>query len=160
MRNKRKSNKTRSDLSIKKRKLVTKKKAILRRIKTPKTRNQSTLTESEYFSKIRSALRRAFRWWKPMMTTLEEASRPYTGPNKKQKKEFQCNTCKKWFKRTGVQIDHILECGSLSCYDDIVPFLKRLTREEKEAYQVLCRPCHKVKTSAYLKNKKEKNGII
>ena len=124
---------------------------------TPKTRNSGTITESAYFSKIRSALRNGFRYWKPMQDALNNASRPSQSENKKLKKEYQCNKCKKWFKRADVQIDHIEECGSLLSYDDIVPFLKRLTVEDVNAYQILCKQHHKEKTSEYLKSKKRNN---
>ena len=116
------------------------------------------MTETEFFSKIRSALRNAFRWWKPFALVLEKASRPYVGPNKRQKKEYQCNHCKEWFPRTHVEVDHVIECGSLRSYDDIIPFLQRLTIENLDGLQVLCKAkCHKEKTKNYLKNKKEQN---
>jgi hypothetical protein len=132
------------------------KKLPVKRSRVAKTRNSGTLTESQYFSKIRSALRNAFRYWKPMQVALEKASRPSQSENKKLKKEYQCNKCKKWFKRADVQIDHIEECGSLLSYDDIVPFLKRLTVEDVNAYQILCKQHHKEKTSKYLQSKKKK----
>lgn len=121
--------------------------------KVPKIRNAGTMTESEYFSRIRAILRNGFRYWKPMQLVLQKASRPSQSSNKRLKKEFQCIKCLKWFKRADVQIDHIEECGSLKCYDDIIPFLKRLTKEEHSAYQILCKPDHKIKTILYLKNK-------
>ena len=160
MRKKRKSNKTRSDLSTKRKKVVAKKKAIIKKItKIPKTRAAGTLTEAEYFSKIRSALRRAFRWWKPMISVLESAARPYKGPNKLQKKEFLCASCSSWFKRKEVQIDHIEPCGRLMSYDDVVPFIKRLTAENQSAYQVLCKLCHSKKTDEEkIIRKKEDNS--
>ena len=131
-----------------------------RKAKTPLTRNGNTWTESEYFSKIRSFLRRGFRYWKPMQTALNLASRPSQSDNKRLKKEYQCNNCKNWFKRDDVEIDHVLECGSLNNYDDIVPFIQRLTKEEVDAYQILCKNvCHKDKTNKYKELKKSlKNG--
>jgi hypothetical protein len=132
------------------------KKKIVKKSKVVKTRNAGTLTESEYFSKIRSMLRSGFRYWKPMQLALQKASRPSQSSNKRLKTEYQCATCKKWFKRADVQIDHIKECGSLSKYEDIVPFIQRLTMENVDAYQILCKHDHKVKTSTYLKNKKLK----
>lgn len=112
-----------------------------------KTRNAGTLTESAYFSKIRSTLRSGFRWWKPMALALEKASRPYKGPNKRLKKEYQCNHCKDWKPRKEVEIDHIVECGSLKTLDDIIPFIIKLTPESPDAFQILCKPCHRVKTN-------------
>lgn len=120
-----------------------------------RTRNAETLTESEYFSKIRSALRNAFRYWKPAMKALENASRPSQSSNKLLKKEYQCATCKGFFPRKSVDIDHIIECGSLRSYEDIVPFLKRLTTEDVSGFQVLCKDCHKKKTASVRNNKKQ-----
>lgn len=128
-----------------------------RKVKIPKTRNAGTWTESEYFSRIRSSLRRIFRYFKPMQLALEKASRPNQSSNKKLKKEYQCAHCKQWFKRADVEIDHIQEAGSLKCYDDIVPFLIRLTSENVEDYQILCKEkCHAKKTKEYRESKKTK----
>lgn len=131
------------------------------RKRAPLTRNAGTLTETEYFSKIRSALRNAFRYWKPMMLALEKASRPSQSSNKRIKKEYQCAKCLKWRKRADIQIDHIEECGSLRVYEDIVPFIKRLTKEDINCYQLLCADtCHKIKTKKYLKTKREERKLI
>lgn len=146
MRKKKKTQRIRSNTSTKKVK-VYKKKTTVKKVKVPRTRNMNTLTESEYFSRIRSALRNAFKWWLPMKEALRRASRPSENTaNKRLKTEYQCNKCKHWFARKLVEIDHIEAAGSLSCYDDIVPFIKRLTVEEISKYQILCKPCHKVKT--------------
>jgi len=141
---------------MRRKKGIKKKAAKPRKTKVARTRNGGTWTESQYFSAIRAALRTKFRFWKPMAEVLQKASRPYKGPNKLQKKEYQCAKCKNWFKRTAVEIDHIEECGSLRTYADIVPFLKRLTKENQSAYQILCKDgCHKAKTLAYKATKKK-----
>lgn len=118
--------------------------------------NAGTLTESQYFGKIRSALRNAFRYWKPMQQALKNAERKSEDKtNPRLKFEYQCAKCKKFKSRKLVEIDHIIECGSLKNYNDIVPFIKRLAVEDVKAYQILCKVCHKQKT---LKNKKNKNA--
>jgi 5-methylcytosine-specific restriction endonuclease McrA len=134
------------------------KKVVKRKTTTVCSRNGGTMTESQYFSKIRSILRSGFRYWKPMQLTLEAASRPSQSLNKRIKKEYQCAKCKKWYKRADVEIDHKEECGSLSSYEDIVPFIQRLTKENIDAYQILCKPCHKLKTEAFRQSKKKING--
>jgi 5-methylcytosine-specific restriction endonuclease McrA len=131
------------------------KKVVKRKATTVCSRNGGTMTESQYFSKIRSILRSGFRYWKPMQLTLEAASRPSQSLNKRIKKEYQCAKCKKWYKRADVEIDHKEECGSLSSYEDIVPFIQRLTKENIDAYQILCKPCHKLKTEAFRQSKKK-----
>ncbi len=108
----------------------------------PRTRNANTITESMYWSVIRSALRQAFRYWKPMQQALENSSRKSNG-----KKEYQCNQCNDWFKRKEVQIDHIVECGSLKGFDDIQGFIERLTIENVDGFQILCKGCHQIKTN-------------
>ena len=119
-----------------------------------KTRASGTMTEAQYFQKIRSALRNGFRYWKPATKALELASRPYVGENKRQKKEYQCVVCREWFKRTEVQIDHLVPCGTLRSYDDIGPFIEHLTIEGVENYQVLCKPDHLIKTKLEKENRK------
>jgi hypothetical protein len=117
--------------------------------------NGGTMTESMYWSRIRSALRSAFRYWVPAQNALNKASRKSQNVNTKIKKEYQCNKCKEWYKRSEVEIDHVVECGSLKKYSDLVPFLKKLTVEDVNGFQVLCKPCHKEKGLLYKKEKKQ-----
>lgn len=118
-------------------------------------RNGGKLTESEYFSKIRSGLRRTFMYWHPMMIALKRVSRPSQSENKRIKTEYQCEGCGEWFKRADIHIDHKIECGSLKTYDDIVPFIKRLTVEDPNMFQILCKEkCHREKTNEERRNKK------
>ena len=115
--------------------------------KTPKTRNLNSLTESQFWGLLRSGLRRQFRFWKPLMEAKRLAKRPYTGDNKKQKFEYQCNHCKNWFKDSETQIDHVIPTGSLLSWDDVVPFLQKLIPEDVSSFQVLCKECHQTKTN-------------
>lgn len=133
-----------------------KKAKTVKKSRVEKTRNAGTWTESQYFSKIRSTLRNAFRYYKTFQQALEKASRPSQSPNKRLKKEYQCAHCLNWFPRSGVEIDHKIECGSLSCYEDIVPFIQRLAVEDSSLLQILCKEDHKAKTKSYLQSKNEK----
>jgi len=110
-----------------------------------KTRNNATLTEAGYWGSVRSALRRHFRYWKPATQAKIEARRPSQSSNARLKWEFQCNHCKEWFPDKEVQIDHITPVGTLKCGDDLKLFLERLTPED--GFQVLCKPCHQIKTN-------------
>lgn len=126
-----------------------------KRKKAPLVRNANTMTEAEFWQKIRYSLRKAFRFWNPMQQALKKASRPSQSSNKKLKYEYQCAKCQKWFPRTQVQIDHIIPCGSLNNYNDVVPFIMNLTQESADSYQVLCKKDHKVKTN---QEKRSRNG--
>lgn len=131
-------------------------KRIARKPKSPLTRNGGTMTEQEYFNKIRSVLRTGFRWWTPMMNALKKASRPSQSENKRLKTEYQCAKCKQWYARKDVQIDHIIPVGTLRGYDDLVTFVINLTQETTEAYQILCKAkCHLDKTKKERAERKE-----
>ena len=117
----------------------------------PKTRNNATMTESAFWSFIRSGLRQKSRWWKPITQCKLNAKRPYKGPNKRQKFEYQCNGCKKWYAEKNINVDHIHPAGSLNCANDLPGFVERLFCET-DNLQVLCSDCHNTKTQ------NEKNG--
>ncbi len=106
---------------------------------SPKTRNSGKMTEAAYFGWIRSQLRRTSMKWGPIAEAKRRARRPYTGPNKRQKWEYQCAICKKWFKGTEIHVDHIIPCGTLTKYEDLPRFVERMLCEV-DGLQVLCKP--------------------
>ena len=116
-----------------------------RATKTPKVRNAGTMTESQFWSFIRSGLRQKSRWWKPITQCKMKARRPYKGPNKRQKFEYQCNMCNGWFPEKKINVDHIRPAGSLNCAADLPAFVETLFCETINL-QVLCTECHDVKT--------------
>jgi 5-methylcytosine-specific restriction endonuclease McrA len=123
------------------------KKIPMKRSRVPKTRNSGTLTESAFWSFIRSALRQKSRWWKPISEAKAKSKRPYTGPLKRQKFEYQCNQCKGWFPDKKINVDHIIPAGTLTCGDDLPGFIERLFCEI-DNLQVLCETCHDKKTKS------------
>jgi len=122
-----------------------------KRVLVAKTRNAGTMTESAFWSFIRSALRQKSRWWKPITQTKMAARRAYKGPNKKQRVEYQCAECLNYFPDKKVNVDHIIPAGTLKCANDLPGFVERLFCEA-DNLQVLCSACHDVKT------KNDKNG--
>ena len=113
--------------------------------RSAKTRNACTMTESAFWSFIRSGLRQKSRWWKPITECKMKARRPYKGPNKRQKFEYLCNSCKTWFPDKQINVDHIVGAGSLNCGQDLPGFVDRLFCEQ-DNLQVLCTTCHDHKT--------------
>jgi len=111
-----------------------------------RTRNLGTWTEAQFFSRIRSALRKLSMYWKPIQEARKRARRPYKGKNKRQKWEFQCAECKGWFPQKQINVDHIVPVGSLRSSDDLKGFVERLFCEDVDGYKVLCKPCHVIKT--------------
>jgi 5-methylcytosine-specific restriction endonuclease McrA len=114
-----------------------------------RTRNANTMTEAEYWGKIRSALRKAFAYWKPAQEAVKQAecgtrTNPETG---RQKKVYLCAVCGNADFREEMHIDHIDPCGSLRTADDVAPFLDRLTCEDPFKFQLLHKTCHQAKTN-------------
>ena len=124
---------------------ATKRRAKIPRAKSVKVRNAGTMTESAFWSFIRSALRQKSRWWKPITECKMKARRAYKGPSKRQKFEYQCNSCKAWFPEKQINVDHIVGAGSLNCKEDLAGFVERLFCE-LDNLQVLCTTCHDEKT--------------
>ena len=125
--------------------MATRKKPVKKTSRVPKTRNAGTMTESAFWSFIRSALRQKSRWWKPITECKLKAKRKYKGVNKRQRFEYQCNACKQWFAEKNINVDHIIGAGSLNCGADLDGFVNRLFCEA-DNLQVLCTTCHDAKT--------------
>lgn len=115
------------------------------RIGVELTHNGNTMTKSEFFGRIRSALRQATKFWVPAMRALEQASRPYTGKDKRIKKVYECALCGVLGSRTAVHVDHVIPCGALKSFEDIAEFCRRAFAENTGDYQVLCKPCNYTK---------------
>jgi 5-methylcytosine-specific restriction endonuclease McrA len=120
--------------------------------KTVKTRNAGTMTESAFWSFIRSGLRQKSRFWKPITQCKMSSRRAYKGPLKRQKFEYQCNECGEWFPEKKINVDHIKPAGSLNCANDLPGFVERLFIEV-EGLQILCSNCHDKKTAKERENR-------
>ena len=125
----------------------TKRRAKIPRKTVSKSRCADTMTESAFWSFIRSALRQKSRFWKPITECKMKARRAYKGPSKRQKFEYQCNSCKAWFPEKQINVDHIKPAGSLNSSKDLPGFVERLFCEV-DGLQVLCEKCHDKKTKA------------
>ena len=107
--------------------------------RVPRTRNGGSETESMHMGKIRSALRNISRFWKPI-----QAARKRNKVGMGRSAKYYCDGCGGLF--LSVQVDHVVEAGSLKTYADLPGFCERLFAEEPSAYQVLCDSCHLTKT--------------
>jgi capsule polysaccharide export protein KpsC/LpsZ len=112
-----------------------------KKVPTPKPFNSGTMTTSQFFGMIRSALRKASIYWKPITQVKNESRVPYKGDNKKRKYSYICNKCKKEYSSLEVNVHHIIDCGSLKSFEDLPQFVKNLF-VEKEGLIVLCKKCH------------------
>lgn len=102
-------------------------------------------TEAKFWAFVRSGLRSTFSRWPPKYKAKAAARRAYEGPNKRQKSEYQCAICKKWFPDKETEMDHIIPCGSLKGFNELPGFVERLACGEG-GYRCLCKGCHKRRT--------------
>jgi 5-methylcytosine-specific restriction endonuclease McrA len=119
-------------------------------------RNNNQWTESRYRSFIISALRAASRRWPVKWAVLKDAA---VGKQKnistgKLAEHYKCASCGNIFPAKEVVVDHIdpvvdPKKGFVS-WDD---YIERMFCEA-EGLQVLCKPCHKVKTDEERKSRK------
>jgi 5-methylcytosine-specific restriction endonuclease McrA len=85
--------------------------------------------------------------WKPVNERKKMSRRKYVGDNKRRKWEYQCGHCGGWFSDNEIEVDHIVEAGSLRSFEDLAGFCERLFCEV-DGLECLCKECHKKKTHA------------
>ena len=120
---------------------------------TGKKYGNGTMTEAQYLSWIRSALRSRWLRWLPRAEALKQAQVPYVGENTRRKYSYRCAICSELFSQKDCEVDHHPhDAGSIRSLDDIGPFVGRLFCEI-DNLRVLCKKCHSVYTYA------QKQGI-
>ena len=120
--------------------------------RVPRTRNGGTWTQAMLMSRIRSALRRIWMYYKPRVAAKKLAERTVKG--KRHKYEYKCEKCKKWWKSKEVEVNHRIPAGSLRNFQDRPGFCERLFCEEPEGYAVMCKRSHKLETAKQREEKK------
>jgi len=110
-------------------------------------------TKARFMGFLRSAMRSAFRRWAPKYEVVERAKRDKP-PRKagRHRFEYQCSGCKKWFKRTEVEVDHIEPVGSLKEFEDLPGFAQRMF-VSADKLRLLCSGCHKKVTAEQRKKR-------
>ena len=123
------------------------------KVRVERTRAGGTWTEARYWAFIRSALRGA--WGRYPVKHIVKSNNRKTVEGKRHRYEYYCTSCKNWFMDKEVQVDHIRPAGSLKSLKDLESFVGTLFCEE-DNLQILCKPCHQVKTNQERKERKSK----
>ena len=125
---------------------------------TDKKRNGGEWTEARFKSFVTSALRAASRRWPPKYKALKEAfaGRKVNAKTGKLAMHYTCVACNKLYVATDVQVDHIKPVvdpkkGFVSW--DV--YINRMFCEIEDL-QVMCKPCHKIKTDQEKLERKKK----
>lgn len=125
---------------------------------TDKKRNGGEWTEARFKSFVTSALRAASRRWPPKYKALKEAfaGKKVNAKTGKLAMHYTCAACNKLYVATDVQVDHIKPVvdpkkGFVSW--DV--YINRMFCEIEDL-QVMCKPCHKIKTDQEKLERKKK----
>ena len=122
--------------------------------KTPPFEHYPEWTTSKFFGFLRSGMREKFNRYPPKYDCIKAAAITIqdgeykTGPKKgqpKMVKRYHCQHCDELFLQKEVQVDHKIGAGSFKSFDDAGGFLERLFCGA-DGMQVLCKPCHSIKT--------------
>ena len=113
--------------------------------------NGGDWTEGRFNSFVTSILRSGSRRWGPKYQTLNEAKteKKVNSTTGRVAQHFLCAECQKDYPQKQVEVDHIVPIGTEKTWDEFINGLFC----EADNLQVLCKPCHKIKT---LKEKKSK----
>lgn len=84
--------------------------------------------------------------WTPRTQAMNKARRVSKLSDKRTKWQYQCNSCKQWFKQKEIQLDHIIPKGRYT-KETFFIWLDRLFCPV-DGFQVLCRPCHIIKSAS------------
>jgi hypothetical protein len=106
-------------------------------------RNSGQWTEAKYQSFIKSALRSASVRWPPRYSVLADACvgskiNPKSG---RMAKHYRCKACQEEFPAKDVQVNHIFPVIPTTGFDTWDAVIERMFCE-KEALELLCKPCH------------------
>lgn len=95
--------------------------------------------EAKLRSTVMQYLRRASLSWEPRNQAVKHAR---TGRN-----QYKCNMCLvETFDRKSIKVDHIMPVVPLGGFDSFDGIIRRLFCDV-EGFQVLCTPCHDIKTA-------------
>ena len=111
--------------------------------------NNGQWTQGRFKGFITSALRTATQRWPPKFEALKEAllGRKVNAKTGKLAQHFECAKCKQGFVSKDIQVDHKKPVvDPKKGFVDWETYIDRLFCESSNL-QVLCKPCHKVKTA-------------
>jgi 5-methylcytosine-specific restriction endonuclease McrA len=111
--------------------------------------NSGEWTDAKFRSFITSALRAASRRWPPKYKALKEAltGRKVNAKTGKMAMHYKCVACEDIFIAADVQVDHISPV--VDPKKGFVSWDVYITRMfcEIDGMQVMCKPCHNIKTT-------------
>lgn len=110
-------------------------------------------TKSQYFVWLRGRLRSIWsdyplrkHWKNSKLTPITKEQRESGKFHRQTKNVGQCAICEEWFPGSKLECDHILESDGCYDFETAEQFLWHCARKLPEDFQLVCQPCHKVKS--------------
>lgn len=126
-------------------------------MKPSKPHNGATWTSARFASFIKSALRAASRRWPQKHEALKKSciGKRLNKATGNDVFHYKCAACANLFKAVEVQVDHVNPVVSVEKgFEGWDVYIERMFCEA-DGYQVLCKPCHAIKTANERKLRKE-----
>ncbi len=110
-------------------------------------------TKAAYFAWLRGLLRKGWSRYPIKTEFMKENRKRILGKKGKEVWGAMCSECKSDKIMQEIEVDHIIDAGSLTCIEDIQPFVVRLLMCPKSNLRFICKVCHKIR------NHSQKKGI-
>jgi hypothetical protein len=114
-----------------------------------RTRNGGRWTEAAFWGMFNRDIDKRLMYWKcgdDYLNSLRRLKTEASGPGKHQY-EYPCEHCKKWFRREGVERDHKISVGKVTCIEDFKTVIEGKFIEIDGGWQCLCIDCHLIKSN-------------
>lgn len=109
---------------------------------------------------FRSCVRQVWMKSPTKLYFLNSRKTPDYDPNTRRLWKYQCDCCHEWFKQGEVEVDHIKGEHPLKTSDDLQVFYESILDVSEEDLQLLCKPCHQIKTLAERKGISFEEAVI
>lgn len=97
---------------------------------------------------LRSAIRQVWMRAPNKLAFLLERQEPDYDPKTRRRWKYKCEMCEDYFGKSEVEVDHIEGEHQLVTPDDFPEYYTNILNAPHRAMQLLCIPCHEVKTYA------------
>ena len=104
--------------------------------------------EKKLISILRSAIRKEWMKDKTKLAFLTSKLIPDYEESNRRLWKMECDCCKKEFKKDEVEVDHIKGESTFTSLNDLWSFAESILNIGFDDLQVLCKPCHGIKTHA------------
>ena len=102
--------------------------------------------DKQIISAVRGAIRKAWMRWPSKLHYLQSRAIPDENPDTRTKWLYRCEKCNGLFKQGDIEVDHIKGENPCNTLEDIANYAQALLAVTPDDIQLLCIPCHDLKT--------------